>query len=546
MWGEGVLLGGRYQLIERVGVGSMGEVWRAWDSTLERAVAVKVMLPALLEEAGFAARFLREARILAALDHPGIVKVHDYGENADPHAVFLVMELVEGRSLSALLTEQGALDPALAMSIAAQTLEALAAAHARGIVHRDVKPMNLLLRGTTVTVADFGVAYDFGAQRLTSRGMTLGTVLYSAPEQAQFGVATPSADLYSVGVIAYECLSGQLPFIDDDGRAVLLKHAHDPVPPLPAHIPTQVRDVVLRALAKAPADRFADAAHMAAAARAAGALGPAAGPGNSRASLTAGARRPAPTLADETGVSATLPVGQAPRESVLAGGAPTHRRRYAFLAAALAVLIVGSLATYLATGGGPGKALTNEARPSVSLSVTSPASASAAGQPDRPAAASGAASRTIATSSPAPGPAGPISAPTPGSPPTAVYTYPVSPGSPYPGVFASDSPSTVSGVLSCQSGAVIAGVWVQAVQDGHPGSGFAAFQITPDGEHTKYWFALPRMQTYDLSIGCGKNSAGGWAATVKADGLTSPTETFKCYDEPGDVNYPKCLSSTAG
>lgn len=554
MWDKGALLGGRYRLLERIGSGSMGEVWRAEDLTLERAVAVKIMLPALLEEAGFTERFLREARILAALDHPGIVKVHDYGANVDPHAVFLVMELVDGRPLNRLIAEEGTLDPALTLSIVAQTLDALAAAHACGIVHRDVKPMNLLLRDGIVTVADFGVAYAFGAQRLTNRGMMLGTVLYSAPEQAGFGSVTPSADLYSVGVVAYECLTGRPPFTDEDGGTVLLKHAQDPVPALPEQIPQQVRDLVLRALAKDPADRFADAAQMSAVARAAAAvLGPTSAADHVRPRSAAVATPSLrPTLVDEEDVRATLPAASAPRAPEPPSAASdvrassSRRRPYAILSGAAAVLAIGALGTYLALGGGPGGAQAVGDGPSAAAAATSSAPESSA--PARPAAV-GATTQTVAAPGPAPRPSGSASASAPGATATAPAAagdpYPVTAGSPYPGVFPSDTPAAVKGVLSCLSGAPILGVWVQAVQDGKPGSGFASYQLTADGKHTQYWFTLPESQTYDLSVGCG-GTQKHWAVTAKVDSLTSPSATFECDDESADADFQTCAPAPAG
>ena len=231
MWGEGTVLAGRYQLRQRIGGGSMGDVWRALDTVLGREVAVKILLPALLDDAGFAARFHTEARVLAALSHPGIVSVFDYGEADDPRTAFLVMELITGRPLSDLLDESAPLSEATTLTVVAQTLEALQAAHDRGIVHRDVKPANLMLRSGSVVVTDFGVARTADARRLTAADVVLGTAVYAAPEQARHTAVTAAADQYAVGVIAYECLTGTPPF---DGGTPLGDHDEAPAGAGPA------------------------------------------------------------------------------------------------------------------------------------------------------------------------------------------------------------------------------------------------------------------------------------------------------------------------
>jgi serine/threonine-protein kinase len=267
MWGEGTVLAGRYQLRQRIGGGSMGDVWRALDTVLGREVAVKILLPALLDDAGFAARFRTEARVLAVLSHPGIVSVFDYGQTDDPRTAFLVMELITGRPLSDLLDDSAPLSEATTLNIVAQTLEALQAAHDQGIVHRDVKPANLMLRGGGVVVTDFGVARTADARRLTAADVVLGTAVYAAPEQARQSAVTAAADQYAVGVIAYECLTGAPPFDGGTPLGIMMKHLQEPVPPLPDTVSAPVRDLVMRALAKDPTARFGSAREMAEAAR---------------------------------------------------------------------------------------------------------------------------------------------------------------------------------------------------------------------------------------------------------------------------------------
>ncbi len=285
MSGRGTVLGGRYTLTERIGGGGMGAVWRAEDAVLGRPVAVKILHPALLEDGNFAERFRREARLLAALDHPGIVDVHDYGEEEPPDAAdgerlaYLVMELVDGRPLDQVLAEDGTLLPARALGLLAEALDALHAAHRRGIVHRDVKPSNLMLRADgRVTVTDFGIARTMAGTRLTASHAVIGTALYMAPEQAEGKPITPAADLYAIGVVCYELLTGKPPFTGEGMLEVALKHLREPVPELPADVPPEVRAFVATALAKDPGGRFADAAAMAAAARAAAGGEPAPAP----------------------------------------------------------------------------------------------------------------------------------------------------------------------------------------------------------------------------------------------------------------------------
>ncbi|MET9885643.1 serine/threonine-protein kinase [Streptomyces sp. NPDC006430] len=272
MWGRGTVLGDRYTLAERIGGGGMGEVWRADDGVLRRQVAVKVLLPALLDDLAFAARFRREATVLASLSHPGIVDVHDYGESrieSGEQVAYIVMELVEGRPLNEVRTQDGPLTVQQALDIAGQALDALHAAHLQGVTHRDIKPSNLMLGDDgRVTVTDFGIARSSTASTaITDSHAVLGTALYMAPEQAEGLGAIAASDLYSMGVVCYELLTGEPPFTGDSVVEIALKHIREPVPALPAEFPEPVRAFVARALAKKPEERYADASVMAAAAR---------------------------------------------------------------------------------------------------------------------------------------------------------------------------------------------------------------------------------------------------------------------------------------
>jgi serine/threonine-protein kinase len=255
------MLGGRYRLDERIASGGMGDVWRGSDEVLGRTVAVKVLLAALLEEPGFAERFRGEARTMATINHPGVVDVYDYGnENG---TAFLVMEYIEGDALSRTLSRVGRLTPARTMALVAQAADALHAAHEKGIVHRDVKPGNLLVRPNgTLVLTDFGIARSAAVGQLTSPGSVLGTASYISPEQAAGQQATPLSDVYALGVVAYQCLSGRRPFEGDNPLEIALRHVRDQAPPLPPDIPPPARQVVETAMAKDPAARYPTAAAL--------------------------------------------------------------------------------------------------------------------------------------------------------------------------------------------------------------------------------------------------------------------------------------------
>ncbi|HEX2773191.1 MAG TPA: serine/threonine-protein kinase, partial [Micromonosporaceae bacterium] len=317
----GAVLSNRYRLTDHLATGGMGEVWRAVDTVLGRTVAVKVLLPALLAEPGFGARFEAEARMMATLQHPGIVNVYDYGESDLPNgarAVYLVMEHVDGEPLAARVKQDGRLDVATTMSVLAQAAEALHAAHVAGIVHRDVKPGNLLVQPDgTVMLVDFGVARSVAATSITGTNNVVGTALYMAPEQAAGRAVSPATDIYALGAVAYHCLAGYPPFGGGNPLEVAIKHLHEELPPLPADIAPPVAALVARALAKDPADRFATAEDLAAAARAV--LGQQADP----AATTVLAGAAAPLAGGSPATAAALP---AAGPAAAAGDPPARRR----------------------------------------------------------------------------------------------------------------------------------------------------------------------------------------------------------------------------
>ena len=259
----GMLLAGRYQLESRIAAGAVGEVWRAGDQVLDRLVAVKLLQQGYAGHPQTLARFRAEARHAGSLTHPGIAQVYDYGEAGPAGVPYLVLELVDGPSLAGVL-DGGPLDPGATMDVVAQVAAALAAAHATGLVHRDVKPANLLMgRDGLVKITDFGIAHAAGSAPLTQAGMLVGTPAYLAPERTAGEPATAASDLYSLGIVAYECLTGAPPF---RGTPIEVADASrfQPLPPLPAAVPAPVTALVADLAAKDPAARPGSAAEVAA------------------------------------------------------------------------------------------------------------------------------------------------------------------------------------------------------------------------------------------------------------------------------------------
>ena len=257
---------------ERIAAGGMGEVWRGTDRLLGRDIAVKVVLPALMSDSVFLSRFRTEARLMAALRHPGIVQVYDYGEDAvvDGRRLdYLVMEYIEGVPLSERIKSVGRLGVAETLRIVAEAAEALQVAHEADIVHRDVKPSNLLIRpGGSVVLVDFGVARSLDGTGLTATNMVLGSIHYMAPEQAEGKPVTPGTDVYAIGAVAYCCLTGDAPYPGDSAMQVLTRLVQGEAPTLPADVPPAVAALVLRAMDKDPARRYPSAAALAEAASA--------------------------------------------------------------------------------------------------------------------------------------------------------------------------------------------------------------------------------------------------------------------------------------
>jgi serine/threonine protein kinase len=267
----GLLLSDRYRLTHRIAVGGMGEVWAADDTRLARQVAVKILRSELSSDPEFVDRFRAEARITASLNHSGIAAVYDYGEVASiaggpRDTAYLVMELVTGEPLSAVLVRTPRLSVPRVLDVLEQSGRALQVAHARNLVHRDIKPGNLLITPAgLVKITDFGIAKVAHQVPVTRGGMVMGTAQYLSPEQAAGHEARPASDVYALGVVAYECLAGVRPFNGDNPVTVAQAQVQDPPPSLPLDIPPAVAGLVMRMLAKDPAQRFPDGATLAAA-----------------------------------------------------------------------------------------------------------------------------------------------------------------------------------------------------------------------------------------------------------------------------------------
>src|SRR5919106_6142959 len=262
----GRLISGRYRFIAPLGDGGMATIWRAIDEQLDREVAVKLLRPQFSSDPGFSARFKQEARSAGGLSHPNIVGVYDYGTDGADGEQYIVMELVTGRDLSAVLRERRSLSLDDSVRIAIGVASALEVAHRKGIVHRDVKPGNILITDAgDVKVTDFGIARAVAEASMTVTGTTLGSVHYFSPEQARGDEVTGASDVYALGIVLFEMLTGRRPFEGDSAAAVALKRLNEDAP-TPSSIgrpqPPGLEAIVMRALERDPVDRFPDAGSL--------------------------------------------------------------------------------------------------------------------------------------------------------------------------------------------------------------------------------------------------------------------------------------------
>ncbi|RMI34124.1 serine/threonine-protein kinase [Nocardia stercoris] len=298
---NGALIADRYRLLRLIATGGMGQVWEATDTRLDRRVAIKVLKAEFSADPTFRQRFRTEARTTAQLNHPGIAGIYDYGETTDPangETAYLVMELVQGEPLNAVLGRLERLSVVQALDMLEQTGRALDVAHTAGVVHRDVKPGNILVTPIgQVKITDFGIAKAVDASPVTKTGMVMGTAQYIAPEQATGDDATSASDVYSLGVVGYEALSGVRPFTGDGALTVAMKHVREMPPPMPVDLPDNVRELIDITLAKDPANRYATGGEFA----------------DAVAAVRAGHRPPPPrNAAVATGATRVLPPGTPP------------------------------------------------------------------------------------------------------------------------------------------------------------------------------------------------------------------------------------------
>ena len=307
--GAGRLLSGRYRLDELLASGGMAQVWRGTDEVLRRQVAVKLLHPHLAADGSFVARFRQEAVAAARLAHPGIVAIYDTCTDAGTEAI--VMELVPGQTLRDRLDDPAPIDPWQAAGLAAQVAEALDAAHRAGLVHRDVKPANILLCGDgRVKVADFGIAKALAEADLTQPGLMVGTAKYVAPEQVEGKPVDPRTDIYSLGVVLYEMLCGRPPFVaEGDAATALARLQREPLRPRQVRpsVPKPLEEVVVRAMARAPDDRYSSAADLRAALLAGGATPQPDGDLTATTYAAAPARPPAPPAGGPTPAATPAP-----------------------------------------------------------------------------------------------------------------------------------------------------------------------------------------------------------------------------------------------
>jgi serine/threonine-protein kinase len=365
------MLANRYVLEELLAMGGMGGVHVATDQRLGRRVAVKLLRQELAASAEFVERFRREALTAARLTHPSVARILDYGQDGDQH--YIVMELVDGEDLARVLSRRGRLPAHEAVQIAAQVCDALSAAHVAGFVHRDIKPSNVIVTPDGfVKVTDFGIARALGGSPLTQTGTIMGTAQYIAPEQVRGESAIPASDLYAVGVLLFQMLTGRVPFDGDSPVTVAMQHLNSEVPrpgAEVAEVPPALDAIVARATAQSAHDRFADATEMAAALRTSLA--------DPRATMAIPRPAAFPTGSEATAATARAALAR-PSESrpstraLTADQAPTERRspgRTTWILAGLAAVVAAAVTAAVVSGGGSTPSDTANPRTSVATST---------------------------------------------------------------------------------------------------------------------------------------------------------------------------------
>ena len=261
---KGQKISDRYQVIKSIGEGGMANVYLAYDTILDRNVAVKVLRGDLANDEKFVRRFQREALAASSLSHPNIVEVYDVGE--DNGEYYIVMEYIEGKHLKQLIKKRGKLTITEAVDIVLQITNGLSVAHDSYIIHRDIKPQNIMiLENGLVKITDFGIAMAMNSTQLTQTNSVMGSVHYLPPEQASGKGATLQSDIYSIGILFYELLTGKLPFKGENAVEIALKHLKEPLPSIREEIPNipqSVENIIIKATAKNPKNRYNDAREM--------------------------------------------------------------------------------------------------------------------------------------------------------------------------------------------------------------------------------------------------------------------------------------------
>lgn len=348
---------GKYQVVERLGRGGMAEVYRAFQPTMNRFVAIKVMLSHLADEEGFTERFKREASSVGALRHPNIVQVFDFDIHDDQY--FMVMEYIQGESLKDRLKKRGALPIPETLDIAIKLTDALAYAHHEGMLHRDIKPANILFTKTGEPVlTDFGVAKIMGKTQMTASGALVGTPAYMSPEAGRGGAIDGRTDIYSVGIVLYEMLSGNIPYDADTPLAIIFKHISEPLPLL-RNLPPTIESILLRCLAKEPDDRFPTAGDLR------DALIEARAGYATEAPTKTGSYTPPPAITRTPSTPTRPPAATMPQDTVRIDESAAQSKRNLIVPVFLGVVVVGLvgiIVALLATrGSGGGGAATGTA-----------------------------------------------------------------------------------------------------------------------------------------------------------------------------------------
>jgi serine/threonine-protein kinase len=389
-------LGGRYELGTVLGAGGMARVYAATDLALGRQVAVKVLDPGLARDPEFIGRFAREARTAAMLPpHAGIVTIFDSGQDAQ--SVYLVMELVSGRTLAQTIDASGRIDPATACRIAIEVGQALSVAHGAGLVHRDIKPANIMITDSgTVKVVDFGIARAQAGDALTRTGAVLGSPAYMSPEQITGGTADARSDLYALGSVLHEMLTGSVPFPGDDQFTVLTRHLNEaPTPPsaLAPGIPPELDQVVATLMAKNPNQRPATADQ---AVRLLAAAAQAFAPAAHRTTVALTVHDPNPTRQ-----ATALPPEPAGHRSAAAGPDDRPRRTGLIAGAVVGAVAVVGIAIWALSSGSTPSASADSAATKTAIPTTAAAASTGPAQIDIPTTAAAATTATTASSSPA-------------------------------------------------------------------------------------------------------------------------------------------------